>query len=30
MLRSLEEKGNIIKNKWKLKRRDVWIEEDLT
>ncbi|XP_018369775.1 PREDICTED: uncharacterized protein LOC108765514 [Trachymyrmex cornetzi] len=30
MLGSVENKGKIIRNKWKLKGRDIWIEEDLT
>ena len=30
MLGSLKDKGNIIRNKWKLKGRDIWIEKDLT
>lgn len=29
-LGSLDDKRNIIKNKWKLKGRAIWIEEDLT
>ena len=29
-LENLKDKGNIIRNKWKLKERNVWIEEDLT
>ncbi|KYN27961.1 hypothetical protein ALC57_02628 [Trachymyrmex cornetzi] len=27
---SIEEKSRIMRNKWKLKGRDIWIEEDLT
>ncbi|KYN10055.1 hypothetical protein ALC57_17744 [Trachymyrmex cornetzi] len=29
-LGGVEDKGKILKNKWKLKGRDIWIEEDLT
>lgn len=29
-LENLKDKGNIIRNKWKLKERNIWIEEDLT
>lgn len=28
-VKSVEEKRGILENKWKLRRKEVWIEEDL-